>query len=103
MANVFFRVNSDKVSPVVSVDEILENETNDVIDNTEKIKERAKNLSIEGSGNSKLLEKAVEFQIKQDKALIHALKNDWYNFVMQIAGFSNESITKFYKVNKTLN
>ena len=97
MANVFFRVNSDKVSPVVSVDQLSENETNDVIDKTEEIKQRAKNLSIEGSRNSKLLEKAVEFQVRQDQALIHALKNDWYNFVMQVAGFSNESITKFYK------
>ena len=97
MANVFFRVNSDKVSPVVSVDEILHGKDENSEIKTEEIKQRAKNLSIEGSRNSKLLEKAVEFQIKQDKALIHALKNDWYNFVMQIAGFSNESITKFYK------
>ena len=95
MSGLFYRVD-----PVVSVDEVKEFENVEKLDERiaqkEGMVERAKNLSLNQRGDRNL-EKAVEFQIKQDEAQMQALKNPWYSFIIKVAGFSNEPLTKFWK------
>ena len=68
MSGLFYRVD-----PVVSVDEVKEFENVDTLDERiaqkEGMVERAKNLSLNQRGDRNL-EKAVEFQIKQDDLVV---------------------------------
>ena len=97
MSGLFYRVNNP-VEAIVSVDEVKENNVSGDAEfaQREGMIERAENLSL-GRGDGGLLKKAVDFQIKQDEAQIQALKNPWYSFIIKLAGFSNEDITKFWK------
>tara|TARA_B100000519_G_scaffold201256_1_gene216325 strand:- start:6874 stop:7656 length:783 start_codon:yes stop_codon:yes gene_type:complete len=95
MSGLFYRIGSeDEVPPVVKVD--TQTSGTDTSEATEGMLERAKNLSIDG-GRGQNLKAAVEFQIKQDEAAIQALKSPYYQFIMKVAGFSNEPISKFWK------
>lgn len=87
-----------RVDPVVSVDEVKDYEKLDSerIAQKEGMVERAKQLSLNPS-RDRNLEKAVEFQIRQDEAQMQALRNPWYSFIIKVAGFSNEPLTKFWK------
>lgn len=97
MANLFFRVDQgNSVNPVVRVDEVFEKTVNDK-EQEDKIKQRAKELSLSGDSDSRLIEKAVEWQIKQDNAKMEALRGKWYRFIQMVAGFSNEKISNFFK------
>jgi hypothetical protein len=95
MSGLFYRVNNS-VEAVVPVNEVKEPKVSGDAEfaQREGMVERAKNLSL---GNNRLLNKAVDFQIRQDEAQIQALKNPWYSFIIKLAGFSNEDITKFWK------
>jgi len=100
MSGLFYRVNSsnNSVDPVVAIDEVRNSRAPTDAETAQKagMVERAKNLSL-GRGDGGLLKKAVDFQFKQDEAQMQALRSPWYSFIIKLAGFSNEEVTKFWK------
>ena len=97
MSDMFFQVDQsvESVQAVIPVREV-NSSTNDAVKRIQsKMLERAKNLSL--NGNDPNLRPAVEFQKKNDEAQIRALRNPWYSFVIKVAGFSNEDVSKLWK------
>lgn len=97
MSDMFFQVDQSAtdIPSVIQVNEV-EGANNSAIKRIQaKMLERAKNLSL--NGNDRNLRPAVEFQIKNDEAQIRALRNPWYSFVIKVAGFSNEDVSKLWK------
>lgn len=99
MSEIFFKLNGsnsdDSVPAVVEVQEV-DNASEDVVKRIQqRMLERAKKLSLNPSDRN--LGPAVEFQIKNDEAQMQALRNPWYSFIMKVAGFSNEDVSKFWK------
>ena len=98
MSDMFFQLNqssSESLSPVIEVKEVDSTSNNAVKRIQNKMLERAKKLSL--NPNDRNLAPAVDFQIKNDEAQIRALRNPWYSFVIKVAGFSNEDVSKLWK------
>ena len=97
MSDVFYQLDhaSDSVPSVIKVNEVDDASESAIKRIRNKMLERAKNLSL--NSNDRNLERAVDFQIKNDEAQIRALRNPWYAFVIKVAGFSNEDVSKFWK------
>lgn len=94
---MFFQVDQsvESVPAVIQVKEV-NSTTNDAVKRIQqKMLERAKKLSL--NANDPNLRPAVEFQIKNDEAQINALRNPWYSFIVKVAGFSNEDVSKLWK------
>lgn len=99
MSEIFFKLNSDNsdasVPAVVEVNEV-DNASDDAVKRIQqRMLDRAKKLSLNAGDRN--LAPAVEFQIKNDQAQIQALRNPWYSFIIKVAGFSNEDVSKFWK------
>ena len=96
MSEMFFQLNHDSVRPVVEVKEVDEKASNVAVKRIqEKMLQRAKKLSL--NKNDPNLKDAVAFQARNDEAQMQALRSPWYSFVIKVAGFSNEDVSKFWK------
>lgn len=98
MSDMFYQIDqssSENVPSVIEVKEVNDQKSDALRRIQSKMLERAKNLSL--NPNDRNLKPAVEFQIKNDEAQIRALRNPWYNFVVRVAGFSNEDVSKLWK------
>ena len=94
MSDMFFQVDQS-VQPVIEVKEVEDGANNAIRRIQQKMLDRAKKLSL--NANDRNLRPAVEFQKKNDEAQIRALRNPWYAFVIKVAGFSNEEVSKLWK------
>lgn len=95
---MFYQIDqsfSDTVPSFIEVKEVNAKKDDAVRRIQNKMLERAKSLSL--NPNDRNLKAAVEFQIKNDEAQIRALRNPWYSFVIKVAGFSNEDVSKLWK------
>ena len=97
MSDMFFQVDQsvESVPAVIPVKEV-NSSTNDAVKRIlRKFLERENKLSI--IGNDPNMRPGVYFKKKNDEAQISALRNPWYSFVIKVAGFSNEDVSKLWK------
>lgn len=95
MSDTFFQLKKNNVEPFVRVDGVDKGASDVVRRIQQRMLDRAKKLSLNKSDPN--LNKAIEFQKKNDVAEINAFRSPWYSFILKVAGFAMEDISKMWK------